>query len=312
MTPSLPRWGDFILEHARSCKVRAVLIAPFIKHGALRRILEEIPACVGSVDVVTRWRPEEVAAGVSDLEVLDLVAARAGARLFLHAHLHAKVFLLDGQALVGSANLTDTALGWREPANIEYVVQTTDQAEAVRAFTEMLIAIGQPEDRNIQSAVRKAADALLAQGLVSPPQAVGDYQKFGAEFWLPTCPRPDLLYRVYGGSIGRRLLEEPLSMAIDDLAFLAPLRGLNEVDFIQFVAAMLLQVRCIAELDALANKGVNDVDAASFISGRMREGHNLDPAALWSVLKDWLQHFYPNRYERIPAGEVFRKRRHIA
>lgn len=101
-------------------------------------------------------------------------------------------------------------------------------------------------------------------------------------------------------------------MAIDDLAFLAPLRGLNEVDFIQFVAAMLLQVRCIAELDALADKGVNDVDVASFISGRMREGHNLDPAALWSVLKDWLQHFYPNRYERIPAGEIFRKRRHIA
>jgi phosphatidylserine/phosphatidylglycerophosphate/cardiolipin synthase-like enzyme len=98
MTLALPRWGDLLLVHARTCKLRA--------------------------------------------------------RLFLHAHLHAKIFLLDTVALVGSANLTDTALGWREPANIEYVVPAGDEAEAVRTFADKLIAIGQPADRHIQSAVR--------------------------------------------------------------------------------------------------------------------------------------------------------------
>ena len=311
MTLELPRWGDLLLAHARNSKLRVVLIAPFIKERTLARVLSAIPPTVGLIDIVTRWRPEEVAAGVSDLEILDLVAGRAGARLFLHPHLHAKIFLLDAEALVGSANLTDTALGWREPANIEYVVGAGNETEAVRAFADRLIAIGQPADRHIQSVVRRAADILIERGLVMPAQDLGDHPKFGAEFWLPTCPRPDLLYRVYVGSIGQRLLEEPLAMARDDLAFLAPPHGLAEPDFTQFVAAMLLQVRCIAELDAMTDQGINDVDAAAVIAGRMREGHNLDPGALWSVLKDWLQQFYPNTYERIPAGEIFRKRRRL-
>ena len=61
------RDGDMLVEHLSGARTRVLLCAPFIKAGVLKRLLTVIPASV-TLDIVTRWRPEEIAAGVSDLE----------------------------------------------------------------------------------------------------------------------------------------------------------------------------------------------------------------------------------------------------
>ena len=70
---------------------------------------------------MTRWRLADLLAGVADLGVYDAAVAK-GAHLYLRYDLHAKLFVADDRCLVGSANVTDTALGWRSPENLELLV----------------------------------------------------------------------------------------------------------------------------------------------------------------------------------------------
>src|SRR3546814_20286660 len=84
------RLGDALLALLSSATEPVFLIAPFIKQDAMARLLGAIPDDI-AVTCVTRWRPDEIAAGVSDLEVFDLIRARASGTLLLQPHLHAKL-----------------------------------------------------------------------------------------------------------------------------------------------------------------------------------------------------------------------------
>lgn len=59
--------GDRLLEAMALATTDIVLIAPYMKVSVLRRMLGSTKETVRGL-VLTRWRPEEVAAGVSDLE----------------------------------------------------------------------------------------------------------------------------------------------------------------------------------------------------------------------------------------------------
>ena len=58
------------------------IIAPFIKVDALRSLLEVFPSET-YLRCVTRWLPKEVAAGVSDPEILDVLEKRGNFSLSL-------------------------------------------------------------------------------------------------------------------------------------------------------------------------------------------------------------------------------------
>src|SRR5947199_2775416 len=115
--------GDKLLELCPSASETLVIAAPFIKDTVLARVLDVLPSTVRRVTCITRWFPEEIAAGVSDLEIFDRLAAYQNARLLLHPHLHAKLYRADHRCLVGSANLTNRALGWSSPPNLELLVE---------------------------------------------------------------------------------------------------------------------------------------------------------------------------------------------
>lgn len=53
-----------------------LLVAPFIKASVIEILLDKISPGV-SLKCITRWIPEEIVAGVSDLEVWNLVQNRA-------------------------------------------------------------------------------------------------------------------------------------------------------------------------------------------------------------------------------------------
>src|SRR3954447_2475597 len=104
-------------EHARH---EIVLCAPFVK----RHVIDRVLACTApnvAVAIISRWRPEEIAAGGSDTAVLESGSARGGSVL-LHDRLHAKFYRGDDAVLLGSANLTGTALGWSTRPNLELLV----------------------------------------------------------------------------------------------------------------------------------------------------------------------------------------------
>lgn len=96
----------------------AVLVSPFIKCAAFSDIVGHLKSSV-ELTVVTRWRVDEVLAGVSDPETYLTYARRAPLdgepsrkdSFRLLDSLHAKYYRFDDQVFVGSANLTSLGTG---------------------------------------------------------------------------------------------------------------------------------------------------------------------------------------------------------
>ena len=94
-----------------------LLVAPYIKLTTLTNILELIDSNA-TITCVTRWNPQDILSGVSDLECRSAIKDRNG--IFkLHPSLHAKYYRFDEAILVGSANLTATGLGYLPISNLE-------------------------------------------------------------------------------------------------------------------------------------------------------------------------------------------------
>src|SRR5581483_9405140 len=248
--------GDRLLRTVRGAHHSASLVAPFIKADVLRRVLGETAASV-RVTVVTRWIPAEIAAGVSDLEVFDIVGARENAVLLLNPLLHAKLYRLDDVYLFGSANLTGKALGWRAPANLELLHDAPGLAADLRAFEENLIRSSMPADARYRDEIRKQVEQLLELGLDAAALAAAETDDLPPT-WLPRCPTPERLWEVYSDpeAARRRMVESAFDAAIEDLSSLRLGPGLSETQLYRSVVAALNQMPLIQSIDVRTAAGL--------------------------------------------------------
>lgn len=293
--------GDGLLVLAREAKADLLLVAPYIKAAALGRLLDACPPGV-AIKVVTRWRIDEIVVGVSDLEVWPLLRDR-GAGLWLHPNLHAKYYRADdAHILIGSANLTDSALGWRPDPNLEILLAAPDAGEAHAAFERSLWSRARMVDDALHAAFVRALEAFPPPP--APPPAV---QEVAPAFddWRPQLRFPADLWHAYSGEAALLTLAAQESAAADLAAF-APPSGLDRRQFETWVALQLRQhpemhaidrflsqSRRFGEVrDLLAQRGASDADRA------------------WQSWMRWLLHFLPDDYEMRVANysEIFRKR----
>src|SRR3546814_6437724 len=101
-----------------------------------------------------------------------------------------------------------------------------------------------PASPQVRDAVALAAAAIAATMPESGWNAVPSTQTvLSSSYWLPTCPRPDLLYRVYAGTIGDILHDNSRILGENDPAFLEPPAGLSDRNYHAIIDAMLRQVR---------------------------------------------------------------------
>lgn len=95
------------------------VFCPFIQGNALRTLLGDLPRARGVV--VTRWNPDDLMTGASDLMVFD-VCRDLDLTLLVNPRLHMKVYSWDlNTAVVGSANLTESGMGIGANPNLEFV-----------------------------------------------------------------------------------------------------------------------------------------------------------------------------------------------
>ena len=99
-------WGAELTAALRADTSEFRVICPFIKAGALDRLLSLNPA---SIQVITRFNLVDFAEGVSDIAALRMLLD-AGAQVRGVRKLHSKLFLFASRAIVTSANLTKAAL----------------------------------------------------------------------------------------------------------------------------------------------------------------------------------------------------------
>lgn len=121
------RLGD-MLSSVCSGAQHLIIAAPYIKADALTKVLADISPAA-SLICITRWNLHDFAAGVSDTECRTIVTERGGS-FRLHPSLHAKYYRIDDVILVGSANLTSSAMGWSRQPNLEILCRPGDDFDA--------------------------------------------------------------------------------------------------------------------------------------------------------------------------------------
>jgi hypothetical protein len=100
-------WSRELTQAVRAGAGGLLIISPFIKTGALARLLAGRPRIVS---VITRFNLSDFAEGVSDIAALRRLL-KCGATVRGVRNLHSKMYLFGSErAIVTSANLTEAAL----------------------------------------------------------------------------------------------------------------------------------------------------------------------------------------------------------
>jgi len=307
--------GDQLEELCKNAQNEIVLVAPFVKVSALERLLINIADTV-VLQCVTRWRPDEIVAGVSDLEIWPLLKERSNTSLWLRSDLHAKFYRVDNQCLVGSANITLTALGWIRQSNFELLVPILANNPLLKVFElELFKGCSQVDDSLFNQVLQVVQFFAENRVNLAPPQsdetnAILDEIEApsqSAHMWLPTLRHPEKLYLAYSGNL-EALTNTAKIMALSDLQALSIPPGLPRPIFERYVGTLLLQRPIIRKVDEFVITpqrfgAVRDL-LASLPCANIS---NFDARQAWQTLMRWLRYFLPDRYGLIVPrhSEVF-------
>ena len=290
-----------LLAAARS---RVVLCAPFMQARVVETLLSVVADDV-MVRMVTRWRAVEVAAGVSDLGVFEVANRRARTELFLLNDLHAKIFVADDHCLVGSANLTGSALGWSEFSNVELLVSVPIENEDVTVLLQQLEE-AEPATFARLSEVEREAAALAVGSWIDGSPVTGEDR---SRVWLPKCAAPDRLFDIYNDPDTVRVAEETRQDGLADLRDLGIRPGLSQERFVEAVSGALRRVPSISRILEEVPGVVRDSRGVELVAGG-GTGVNRDDAALqWRIVRDWIRVFFADEFEVAPESFVTRLKR---
>jgi len=285
--------GDRLLALCARAERELVLCAPFMKAAVIARVLEQTPAGV-KVESFTRWRADEVAAGVSDIAVLPLVEARGGA-VYLCDRLHAKYARADDEVLLGSANLTAAALGWSVAPNLELLIDARADEPGVQALEEALRHESVPATQELAEQVKAAAE-LLPPPPVRPPDAEDELTEKSERPWHPQLREPFDLFTAYSEGF-QALSRASARAARHDLAALGIPPGLEREPFEAVVASRLTQLPLIDRLGSFLRAPRRFGEVRSFLGGAVALDRD-EAEHAWQTLMRWLLHFLPGQYVR--------------
>jgi hypothetical protein len=301
--------GEKLVRAGATCKTEMVLVAPFMKSATLSRIIDCLPPSA-SLMCMTRWRLEEIAAGVSDLECWDIVSRRPNSRFLLRSNLHAKYFRFDGLVYLGSANLTMTALGWSKRPNAEALLAFfVEEIDSSKAFEESLLDGVVDVTADLVTEFKTMLESYSVPAPIGP--LVPERDIFDAasrdlaapKLWLPRSRSPEYLHRVYSGE-NDAMTTLGLVAANEDLLDLELPPGLSEVAFRNVVASRLAATPVMAKLDQFLISKRRFGEMRSWLAAQLGVRDATDE---WQRLMRWLLFFLPNKYEAKTANysEIF-------
>lgn len=304
--------GEKLIDLCRNATKEVFFAAPFIKYGALKKLLESIPSNLERVTIVTRWSAEEIVVGASDLEVFDLVGKFQNTTLLLHPCLHAKLYRSGENCLVGSANITSKALGWTWLPNIEILVNTDASYDAIKSVENLLLYESIVATEAVYLAMRLEVEQLKS---TKSEQDFKTNQGDENYTWLPICSNPNYLYQIYSNYKVSSLLDSVVQAGQIDLQVLQLPKGMTEPEFNRFVATILSQLPITHEINFESQAASLTTDRAVGIVNKysqMLESINYADDIYWQILKNWLVHFFPDKYRIRSSVEVFEQARVIS
>ena len=283
-----------LFEHADG---DVAVIAPFIKVEALRSLLAVIPTGL-HLRCVSRWLPKEIAAGVSDPEILDVLEVRGNFSLSLVDRLHAKLYIAGDRCLVGSANVTLAGLGeGGESSNIELLVESTTNKPEIAETLEVIFQAERVATRNMARTARHLADSLANS---TTPAVAPDVP------WFPRSRRPEQAYNFYAQP-PNGFLGATDHVLITDLANSNLSPGLHEHEFKDAIRALLAAIPPAETLlEASEDMTLTRADASSWLE--TITGDDFSTNDLWIAFVNWMAYFFPDSIMKQEIAEVALRR----
>ena len=294
--------GEELIDLFSYARSEVTIVAPFMKATAVKRLMRNLPRGV-ALSCVTRWHPYEIMAGVSDLEVWAVLQAHQPSNLFLIPNLHAKFYRADNHYAIGSANLTNAALGWSNWPNLELLVS----GEVNRTLIDWESSLFSQATKVDESLVRfferiigdlPSHEFVVAEKYVQTDNCFDD--EYGASTqgnasWLPMTRYPEHLYQVYLGST-EHLSAGARESAKSDLLALALPKGLSRDGFTVSVAANVLQMPLVHEIDQFLIQPRSFGSVRDFLRLLPQYPPHRDPSNDWQTLIRWFRYFLPERF----------------
>ena len=294
--------GEDLLDLFSSARQEVFIVAPFMKSAVMARVVDVLEPGV-KLTCITRWQPHEIKAGVNDLEIWDVLLSHSPVRLLLVPNLHAKYYRADNKLAVGSANLTNAALGWSALPNIEVMIWRKIDT-ALRQWEHNLEAQATPVDDSVVRQFERLVECLPETMVLVSDHHSGDGDAAGLllqasgqshQSWLPITRYPELLYKVYSGDTESVSLGATES-ANSDLLMLAVPVGLGEAAFNASVAANLIQTPLVRDVDRFLTQPRSFGAMRDFLKSREAYPAGRDPSTDWQTLMRWFNFFLPWRF----------------
>ena len=296
--------GDRLLDLIRGTSGPVVLVAPFVKRVAFQRVLSAIDES-RPLTLVTRWRVDEICAGVSDVDVWRIIEERGNAVMLLSYLLHAKYYRSEKSVLIGSANVTLQGLGWASRSNIE-ILEGVDASPELIRFEDDLIGAGTRVDSGLYERFSSFQPEVPdSKELIDP----GTYSENDMTL-VPISRNPERLWAMYN----TRVVSPDSAVDIHcahDLALLSIPVGMSKQQFSGFVALWLLNHPVGNQLDqfVLTPRRFGEVRDLMRDYGCV-PGDDRSPTEIAQIMMRWMLCFMPDRYQLAQPrhSEIFSRR----
>jgi hypothetical protein len=298
---------DFVWRQIEALLVtahdRVIIVAPFIKDAVFQRTLEAVPTAVGSVVVITRWHVADVAAGVTDPEIIFRTRDGGQVAVLLHPRLHAKLYVADQRCLVGSANLTARALGLTEVSNIELLIPADVTQPEIADTLQRMLSEAQPATAELAQLVRDQANEMLDSEQLTVWSTDEPDAMLGR--WYPTTRDPKRLFQIYQGERDR-CPKTIVDAALLDLAMLGVTPGLDAAAFAAVVRQRLYDMPPVRRLADDGRLSTQDLENALMTDGVDSQE---DAAEIARIIVGWLNEFDPDLQVIPRSFDLFRAKR---
>lgn len=217
-----------------------VIAAPYIKVSSLTHVLDCI-APSAKLICVSRWTPQDIASGATDVECCTLTRNRNG-KFFLHKRLHAKYYRFDNRVLLGSANLTASGMNQFGNGNLEILCSAPPQFDAEQ-FEALLLNESFPvtdDEFALWNQINLTHSRLNRITETSNRNDVGT--------WIPTTRRPEYVWMAYDLRSEEIPSEEQRRLAEEETILLGIPPNLNESEFHNWLTLNLLSSQFVKDV----------------------------------------------------------------
>lgn len=298
--------------------ITVYVIAPFIKLSTIEWLFELISPNA-KIFVLTRARVMDFVLGVSDLEAWKLIWTREGV-INIQQSLHAKYYRFDDRVILGSANLTESAIGRTIYPNQELLMVSsyTDDFKYIEneLFQDATLADQALYDRLNEKVNKLKVDPIVNEFERKSSRCLSENDQQIVKFKLPTgwCFRsknPQLLWRYFNSPSSLDL--EQKQAAEHDLCLLKiPTTSYDEGQLRELVAHRLMKWDLLAKLNNLFDDYATD-DRPFLRYGLIQKELGLIPDSHYggtdgttNAFIDWVEYFFPRIYQNVAPEDYSR------